>query len=277
MGGPKNTTQTTKVELSPEQKQLLELAMPFAENFAANPPQAVGVEPFNQNQIAGQNSALAAAQGAQTNLANAGASAGQFLLSGDALRPDSNPALQEWISAATRPITQNLLEQQLPALRGSAVTAGGYGGSRQGIAEGLASGRASQAIGDTTANIANQGYQAGLDAMTKASSLLPVYQGAQTAPAQTMSSVGDQQRAMAEALRGSVNEEQMIQLLMAKELAALTGAIPGGSTTATGTAAGASPLQNALGMGLSGMSLFGPLGGLAGGLGGLGLSLFGMM
>jgi hypothetical protein len=254
-GGSDNQTQTTKVELSPEQRQLFNLALPHLQNFAESPPQAVGVEPFNQNQLAGQNSALGAI-GAQQSLANSGAQGGQFLLSGEALRPDSNPALQEWMDAAVRPIYQNLTDKALPAVRGSAITAGGYGGSRQGIAEGIALRGASDAAGATTANIANEGYKSGLDAMTKAGALLPIYQGAQTQPAATYSAVGDQQRAMAEAIRGSVNEQAMLDLLVGKELAALTGAIPGGSSTTTASTPQASPLQQGLGLAQLGLSLF---------------------
>lgn len=252
MGGGGDTTQTTKVELSPEQREILNLAMPSLRDFAANPPQAVGVEPFNAQQEQAQNMALAAS-GTQSQLAGKGAQGANFLLSGDVLRPDSNPALQQYMNAAVQPIYQNLTDVALPSVRGGAVTAGGYGGSRQGIAEGIAMRGASDAAGRTTADIANQGYQSGLDAMTKAGALLPIYQGSQTQAASTVGAVGDVRRSMSEALRGSVNEATMLKLLAGKELAALTGAIPGGSTTATASAPSTSPLQ--MGMGLAGLGL----------------------
>lgn len=268
MGGGGTQKQTTEVKLSPEQRQLLNLAMPYAQNFANNPVQPVGVEPFNQNQLAGQTGALNSVD-AQNQLAQSGAQGANFLLSGDALRPESNPALQGWMDAAVRPIYQNLTDTALPSVRGGAITAGGYGGSRQGIAEGLAIRSANDAAGSTTANIANQGYQAGLDAMTRAGALLPVYQSSQTAGAATQSAVGDVQRQMSEALRQAPNEQTYLDLMMARELASLVGGIPGGGSTTSASAPGTSPLGGALGGASAGMSIGGPWGALIGG--GLGL------
>lgn len=55
-----------------------------------------------------------------------------------------NPAIQSMQRAATRgaerqydDAIETMTEQYLPAIRGNAIAAGGYGGSRQGIAEGL--------------------------------------------------------------------------------------------------------------------------------------------
>lgn len=255
MGGGSDSKQTTEVKLSPEQRRILDLAMPSLERFAGSPPVPVGVEPFNANQTASQNAALGAV-GAQNQLAANAAQGGNFLLSGDVLKAESNPALQSYMDAAVRPIYQNLTDTMLPQVRSGAAAAGGYGGSRQGIAEGIAMRGASDAAGMTTANIANEGYKSGLDAMTKAGALAPIYQGVQTQGAATQGAVGDVQRAMAEALRGSVNEQSMMDLLVGKELAALSGGIPGGSTSTTSQAAQPSGLQQAMGLAGLGLQLF---------------------
>ena len=150
---PVTTTQETRVVLSPQQNQLLDFAMPQLAKFAANPPTvnpASAVAPFDPSQTAGQNLALGAASGAQTDLAQAGASAGEFLL-GDVLFPDTNPALGRTIEASTQPIIDQLLQQALPRIRSEATSAGQFGGSRQGIAEGLATTGAARAVGDTAA------------------------------------------------------------------------------------------------------------------------------
>lgn len=87
------------------------------------------------------------------------------LLNPNILNASSNPYLQSYMEAATRPLEQQYAEKIMPGIAGSAITAGGYGGSRQGIAEGLASRGLSQASGDTTAKIASEGYGQGLNAM----------------------------------------------------------------------------------------------------------------
>lgn len=62
------------------------------------------------------------------------------LLSG---RPD-NPYLQQQANALTANLTRNLNENVMPGIRSEALASGQYGGSRQGIAEGLAASRLNQ-------------------------------------------------------------------------------------------------------------------------------------
>lgn len=279
--GDNKTTQTTKTELSDEQKQLLGLAMPYAKEFAANPPQLPGgsmTAGFDPLQVQGQQQALTAA-GAQQGVADDAKSGSNFLLT-KALYPETNPALRATIDAAVRPIQENLVSSTLPAVRGEAALKGQYGGSRQGIAEGLASRSASQAIGDTSAKVANEGYQSGLDAMYRALGLAPQTADLQTTPAITTAGVGDvrqgqQQREIDEATYRSMYSGQL-PLMTAQELVALTTGTPGGSTISTGTQPKGSPLSGGLGGALAGAGAgFGPLGiAASGGLGAL-LSLLG--
>jgi len=63
------------------------------------------------------------------------------------------------VSNAARRIGENFAEQALPALRQGAIMSGQYGGSRQGIAEGIASRGLAYSIGDMAANLYNQAYQ----------------------------------------------------------------------------------------------------------------------
>lgn len=276
---PQPTTTTTQQVLSPEQQQLLNLAMPGFKDFAANPPdryQGSTVAGFDPSQVQGQNMALSAA-GTQNNLATAGADATKFALN-DALRVDSNPYLGGYIDAAVRPITQQLTESTLPAIRGSAVTTGNFGSSRQGIAEGLASGRASQAVGDTTAKIASDAYGKGLDAQGKALALLPQTQAAQTTGAVTTSGVGDVRQALQQALLNDdvskFNYDQLLPFLVSSELASAASGIPGGGAISTGTGSSKNPLTSGLGGAATGASLgsaiFPGIGtGIGAGIGGL--------
>lgn len=111
--------------------------------------------------------------------------------------PANNQGLTAAINAATRPIYQNLTETALPAIRGTAVSTGGYGGSREGIAEGLATARADQAAQDVAARMAEDEYNANLQALnqrygTNVSAQLQQGQQGLTARGQDLASLGQQ-------------------------------------------------------------------------------------
>jgi hypothetical protein len=252
------------------------MALPFLQQAAANPPQlptGPTVAPFDPSQVAGQEKVLGAAAGPQQDLATQGAQTSQFL-SGDVLKPESNPALASYMDAAVKPLYQNLTESTLPAIRSAAESAGPFGGSRQGIAEGLAAGRTAQAAGATTAQIANQGYQGGLDALVKNLGLLPNTIQAQLAPGISTSGVGDVRQQMVQALLNDTNLRetypQLLPLLMGQTLAGIGASFqPTGSST-TGTASAANPLLQGAGLGIAGLGALGQAGGAGGAAGALG-------
>lgn len=261
-GDQPQQTQTTQQVLSQEQRELLELAMPGFREFAANPParyQGSSVAAMDPSQIAGQEMALAGA-GTQNQLGAAGANATNFLLN-DVLNPDTNQYLRGTADAASRQIGQAFQEQVLPGVRGEAITAGGFGGTRQGIAEGLAGGRAAQAIGDSTTKIYSDAYGKGLDAQGRALALLPQTQNAQTTGAVTTSGVGDVRQQYAQSLLNDeiagFNYDELLPFLMSSELASVLGGLPGGSTVSTGTTTGGSTggARGALGGASMGASL----------------------
>lgn len=90
-----------------------------------------------------------------------------FLTGGGALNVNSNPYLQQAIEAASRPAIRQFENVILPGISQDAISAGGFGGTRQQIAQGLAAQGLQQQLGDTAANIASQGYGQGLNAMTQ--------------------------------------------------------------------------------------------------------------
>lgn len=260
MGGSTQPTQTTTTVASPQAQEIQNLALPGVRDFAAHVPQRYPgstIAPFDPSQVAGQEAALGAA-GTQQGLATSGAAATNNLL-GNIWDPAFNPNLQGAINAATRPITQNLTENQLPAIRGEAIKTGNFGGSRQGIAEGIASRGASQAIGDTSAKVAQGEYETNINAQLKALGLLPTVQGAQTQPAQTTSAVGDVRQNMAQAQLGqnvnNFNYDQIAPFLQSKELLSLVQGLPGGSTVSTGNTSTANPAMSSLGGAASGATL----------------------
>lgn len=251
--GPSQTTQV----VNPQRDALVNLAMPYAKDFAKSGgpklPDFSLVAGFDPLQTQGQNMVLGNT-GAQQDIVSAARTGNQFLSSGAALTPDSNPALQATIDASVRPVYQNLMETVLPKVRNNAVMSGNYGGSRQGIAEGLAIGRANQTAADTAAKVATTGYTAGLDAMTKAQGQAGQVAGAQSLPGLTTSGVGDVRQALAQALLGEQGQrysyEETLPLLMAKEILGLASGVPGGQTVTQ-----ASVPQQSTGMQVAGMAM----------------------
>lgn len=268
-------TQTTTQVLSPEQQQLMGLAMPGVTQFAAKVPQRYQgstIAGFDPSQVAGQEGALGSA-GVQTSLARGGADTSNYWMSPDALDITKNPGLAGNIEAATRPIEQQLTESTLPAIRDSAEKSGNFGSSRQGIAEGLASGRASQAIGDATSGLVSKAYDTNVNAQLKALGLLPSTVGTQTTGDLTTSNVGDVRQGMSQALLGqdvsNFNYDQLAPYLQSKDIMSLLTGLPGGTTQTTSSGPQKNPLTSALGGAAAGASLgsmFGPVG-TAGGAG----------
>jgi len=135
------------------------------------------------------------------------------------------------------------------------------GGSRQGIAEGLAIGKAAQAVGDigakTTTDIALPGYLAGLEALNKGVALSPSVASDLTLPARTISGVGDVQQSMDQAqLSDYYNrllQTNLYPMTVGQQFAGIAGALPGAgaSTTATATPPKPNPLLQALGVAAS--------------------------
>lgn len=231
-------TQTTSYQLSPEQRQLMNLAMPGIAQFAAQTPQRYQgeqVAPFTGTQQQAQQSAVTAA-GTQQGIADQAAGVYGSIpgrlkdyqaTGGINVSPEqwaaAQPTLNSAITAATNPIYENLTEAALPAIRGTGIGTSGLttGGTRQGVAEGIAAGKASRAAGDVGATMANQELQAlqnlnqqryatdvagegqrygqNLSALYQMLGLTPQIQAAQAQPAATLGAVGDVQQAMDQA------------------------------------------------------------------------------
>lgn len=75
-----------------------------------------------------------------------------------------NPGTDPRMAMYAKQVGQNFNEQVMPALQGQAMTAGGYGGSRAGIAQGLAGARAGQQIQDFGAQLYGENQDRALQA-----------------------------------------------------------------------------------------------------------------
>ncbi|CAB3728791.1 hypothetical protein [Achromobacter piechaudii] len=117
---------------------------------------------YSQNVLNTGNSMLSG-EGSQVDLAAARAAQGaldpttalQQLLSGQV----NNPYLDEQIAALGKDLSSNFLENVAPGMRSGAVAAGGFGGSRQGIVEGLGAQGVSDALGTQAANLRGSAFE----------------------------------------------------------------------------------------------------------------------
>lgn len=266
-GGSQQSQSTTTTQLSPEQQNILNLAMPFVSGYSANQPQLPGwssVAGFTPAQTAGQSQVLNAAApgGSLSQTGQNAAGAQSFLTSGAALNPASNPGLAASIQGAVLPIEQNFAENIEPSIREGGVGVGQFGGGREGSLEGIATQAEQQAIGSTAGTMMSQNYQNALDQMTRAMGLTPQVQEAQLAGPEATTAVGDvQQQLEQQQLTEAFNKymyPQLQPLSTAESLAGIAAGIPGGGSTTVGTGqSNLSPVQMAMGYGALGAGLFG--------------------
>lgn len=264
MGGgssqPTQTTQTT-VQMSPEQRELYQLAIPGVKEFAATVPERYPgqVAGFDPAQTAGQNMALASAAPQQV-LANTAAGTSQRLQ--DPGFAASNPWLDSAIDASVRPITEQYQQTILPGIRDEFQGAGqGFGGSRRAIADARATSDYMRSVGDTSAKLGLGAYNTNIDAMVKALGLTPQTQQAQLAPGTTTSAVGDVRQNLAQQLLNEqvagFNYAQLAPFLQSQDIISLISGIPGGTSTSlsTGNTAQQNPFTKLLGGAATGASL----------------------
>jgi hypothetical protein len=264
---PPTVTQTNSVQYSPEQKALLAQAMPFIQQYGNQGlPQLPTntIANFNPNEIAAQSGAINAATGQGNQLGNSAFGAQQFMLSPEMLNPNTNPYLQMHGNNIASTMNQSFTDTVLPALRsGDTMTSGPYAGgnTRAGIAEGVASGRNSQAIGNSVTDLYNRAYGQGLGAMTSAVQNNPSAQQGLLFGANVQGQVGGQQRAMDQAKLDEQNQLQMLQyqlpFLKAQDLLGLMQGMPGatGVSTTTGATPSTGGVKGALGGAASGAAI----------------------
>ncbi len=270
-GGTQTSTTVATQELSSEQRELLGLVVPEAKAF-----QERGIENFPGQKVAQLNPTEIQAQqqllGPATDASNqvvSNAMEFQKFAQGAALFPETNPALQSNIEGAIRPLFENFQTSVLPSIRSEAVQAGQLGGSRQGIAEGIATRSLANASGDIASTMANQAFQTGSDNALRAQLFSPELAGLPFGAPQVAGQVGAQQRAQEQT---NIDEavaahtfEQLNEFQVAEAIAQLAFGIGGGTSTATSIGPASTTANNTfgnlLGLGQLGLSAFGAFGG----------------
>ena len=113
--------------------------------------------------ILDRGNSLLAGDGSQLDLTAARAAQGALdptaalsqILSGNV----NNPYLDQQIANLGKDLSSNFMENVAPGLRSGAMAAGGFGGSRQGIAEGLGTQGVTDALSTQAANIRSTAYE----------------------------------------------------------------------------------------------------------------------
>src|SRR5262245_26342506 len=160
MGGPKNVSSTTKSEPWSEAK-------PYIKNLYSAAESAFNAT--NKNMYTGDlwaqptSTQISANKQLAGNKWGAGAAginkmAGD-LISGKYLDPKTNPWLKGNVEAALGDVTRKYTREVLPNMGDAAIRAGAYGGSRQGIMEGLAAGEYSREANTAAQNIYSANYE----------------------------------------------------------------------------------------------------------------------
>lgn len=211
MGGSKgggSTTSTTQ-NYSPEEAKRRSAVMDEAAGVYSQTKDQVansaypGAQPvgFSPETLLAQQYVTDFASGDAANTVRDLNSAVRFGLS-DVLNPESNKYLQASVRGAQDTLAQSYTDAGgvLSTIRNDARAAGQYGGSRQGIAEGLAASR----LGQQQANLADQmysdAYKAGLDTFGQTMEFAPQALQANIVPAEMLSSVGAQKENLAQSL-----------------------------------------------------------------------------
>jgi len=157
--------------------------------------------PYLQELYAGAGGLLASpnqaqSQGVQSATNYAGSPALSNLIGrsqtalGTTLDPQQNPYLQGAIKSAIRPLTQNYQENVLGGITDEFAAAGQHGGSRQGIAEGIAGREYLQQVGDIGTEMAYGDYTGGQERMLQGLSQAPTVANLGLMPSQIYQQAG---------------------------------------------------------------------------------------
>ena len=174
--------------------------------------------------------------------------------------PDAanNPYVQNMMQSNQFLANRNLQENLLPAIQSGAVASGQMGGSRQGIAQGLAARGTQEALANANAQTMMDAYGKGLGAQQGALSMAPNLMAMGMAPMDVLGNVGaynqgiDTQALDADINRWNYNQERPWDAL-GRYSSIVSGNNQWGSSS-TQDGGGSSPLAGALGGGLMGAS-----------------------
>lgn len=199
-GGGSTTSTSTNINYSPEEAAARARVMNEAQTIYNNTAPSMagsaypGAKPvgFSPETQVAQNLAVQNAAAAQDQVNNINQGVNYGLTT--AMDVNNNQYLQQAMQAAVRQNNQNFSDAggTLSQIRTQAGDAGQYGGSRQGIAEGLAASRLAQTNSDVTAKMASDAYDKGQDTFIKTLMFAPQAMEAGMTPVNWLSGVGAQ-------------------------------------------------------------------------------------
>lgn len=102
----------------------------------------------------------------------------------------NNPWVQDLAQRTNQRISEDFNNNVMPGINSGAIGAGQMGSSRHGIAQGLAAGKAAQAMGDSTSRLYSDAYQAGLNQQAKGMAFAPQTMQNSMLPADIMGQSG---------------------------------------------------------------------------------------
>lgn len=262
---PANTTTSESTyKLGPEQQQIFDTIFPKIKQVATDGiklPKNTYVPP-NALQMEAQEGVLAKARtGDVRQTSDNVVNASNFLLN-DAIKVDSNPHLAGYVDASRRSLDDAFRETVLPGIGRSSLATGGYGDTRHGVAQGIATGKYMNAARDMTSQIYNNAYNQGLDAMSKGIALSPTTMQMSLYPETTLDSVGALRRQEEMNKTADKFMRSNMDYILSKEMLGLLQGIPGGTNVASTTGPPTtepSGFQKMLGGASTGMGLAGTL------------------
>jgi hypothetical protein len=122
-----------------------------------------------------------------------------------ALQGGINPYTTSMIQSAQQDLIQDYANNALPRIRQSAQNAGGFGGSRQGVAEGIATEGLLESLGDVSVEMLNNAYNTNEANRIRALGMTPQMAGAATLPAEVYGSLASMYGNVGQGVLNSAN------------------------------------------------------------------------
>lgn len=263
-GGTQTSTTAPWSEQQPYLQQLFERASEYLQGPAS--PDFSTIAQFDPAQMAAQQGLLSYAGGGLQNMIGQGQQGLGQMLSATPNMDVWGPVMQE----AARVPTRAFQEQVLPSIRSGAQMAGQYGGSRQGIAEGIASRGLSEALAGQQVGLAQTAASEALQQRRSGMGMLPMMAGLGQMPYQLQSQVGAQRQGMEQA---QLSEQAQQFYAPLQQLQAFQGLIGGGYGGTQSTPYYGNPMLG----GLAGMMMGNQFGGMLGNMFGGGDPMAGMV
>jgi len=262
-GGSEPAQNTRTVRLPPIVRQDTQQVLDSAQTAAEN-ADFVGLQPAQQRGLSQAESfadrLLPQAQNASPGQTiNAAGDQLRSTIEGDFLSPDSNPALQDTIDAATGQVMERFERDIQPQLGSQAQQSGAFGGARHGLAEARAADQVTENIGNISSRMLSNAYQQERQRQFQAAQGAPAFAQAEQQlalmPSQINQGVGQSRRNVAQ-------EGELFDLDVAQQRGNIvSGMSPGSNVTQTRSPARPSSEVQALQGFVGGMNAFGGLSG----------------